>query len=714
MADYNHITTPPNPSTGTSQFFIDPGIIQIKQEQPDLATDLLATTLSTSPFHHTTTTTTNVTASVPIPQQRNQQLQQSIGELRYFELTSNSQGSHNNDSPSYHELTLMDQILKSGGDDSQEALMCAEDVGGGMIMHMDDDDIFQVDKADLIQGPTLAELNANDDILFTDFNFDDLLLPDENRMIFNGIKFGQHTNHSLTSAIGFNNNNSNSSSGTMFLGSSCPQSALSSQPSFTSNPHQARGNFNDSGINLSGGGSSLASGAALFSGSNSGISGSLGKVPPISYSPRSDSMGLSNSPQMSLYGAGGGMNAGGMSPSVSPVPGGLSSLQQKHSTLHELLLKKDLSNPALSPGPSGLSPQSSNTPLLLGSPSVATLLLSQNSHMRNIPQHLLTSAGKSSTSNTLSTSRLSSSAPTHLGLEQIWQRREPRKHLLSTGSLAEAGSTSSLSTGGVLSPEAPDFSHDELEDDSDEEEDSHYEDFSSDNANSDDDDDTGPMQRPRASSSPGKKERFFWQYNVQAKGPKGQRLVLKTKMENPHILNEITDPVFSTECVVRGIKHSGKARKGDGNDLTPNPRKLHNIGKELDKLGRVINEMTPVSELPFNVRPKTRKEKNKLASRACRLKKKAQHEANKIKLQGLENEHRRLMHAISQVKQLMTAKVNDPATFSQSEELQLHLDKIYKSCLKLKIAGQTTLYVNKILEKYKGVDGTSMNMENYM
>ena len=38
-------------------------------------------------------------------------------------------------------------------------------------------------------------------------------------------------------------------------------------------------------------------------------------------------------------------------------------------------------------------------------------------------------------------------------------------------------------------------------------------------------------------------------------------------------------------------------------------------------------------------RTKSRKEKNKLASRACRLKKKAQHEANKIKLSGLEDEH---------------------------------------------------------------------------
>lgn len=43
---------------------------------------------------------------------------------------------------------------------------------------MDEDDIFQVDKAELIQGPTLAELNA-DDTLLGDLNFDDLVLPEE-------------------------------------------------------------------------------------------------------------------------------------------------------------------------------------------------------------------------------------------------------------------------------------------------------------------------------------------------------------------------------------------------------------------------------------------------------------------------------------------------------------------------------------------------------
>ena len=44
--------------------------------------------------------------------------------------------------------------------------------------------------------------------------------------------------------------------------------------------------------------------------------------------------------------------------------------------------------------------------------------------------------------------------------------------------------------------------------------------------------------------------------------------------------------------------------------------------------------------MPFNARCKSRKEKNKMASRACRLKKKAQHEANKLKCVGLAEEHR--------------------------------------------------------------------------
>jgi hypothetical protein len=57
------------------------------------------------------------------------------------------------------------------------------------------------------------------------------------------------------------------------------------------------------------------------------------------------------------------------------------------------------------------------------------------------------------------------------------------------------------------------------------------------------------------SSSGNRRERFFWQYNVQAKGPKGQRLVLTPTQEDPHVLQKPTDPVFSPLCPIQGIKH---------------------------------------------------------------------------------------------------------------------------------------------------------------
>ena len=56
-------------------------------------------------------------------------------------------------------------------------------------------------------------------------------------------------------------------------------------------------------------------------------------------------------------------------------------------------------------------------------------------------------------------------------------------------------------------------------------------------------------------SSGGKKERHFWQYNVQAKGPKGQKINFETRIDDPHVLNEIVDPVFSGDVQLQGIKH---------------------------------------------------------------------------------------------------------------------------------------------------------------
>ncbi|XP_034235229.1 protein CREBRF homolog isoform X2 [Thrips palmi] len=560
-------------------------------------------------------------ASVPIPSRRG------LGLPDYFEDSSYQapESTSLQDSSSYWDASHMD----------------------------DDDDIFKVvDKADLIQGPTLAELNANDETFLSDLNFDDLLLPEEssnsfgtgllntsksNLLSLNPAVQVQVSAHSSLSTV--------SPAGSGLLPSSFPPggsvyyrdafSVSSSVPSSPMDPFLCGGSSgNPSGLYQ----------AALSPASHHSSNSSL----------------LHHS-------------VGSRSP-VTPPPQAVSPLQHKQSTLHDLLLRKE----ALSASPDrrllGQSVPGPNSPLTNQAPTGMSILSSRRS-----------GGGMLAGSGPGSVSRLSSSAPTHLGLDHIWQRREPRQHLLSTGSLAEAGSTSSLSTGGILSPSC-DFSDSE---DSD-----HYEDVSSDGESSDVD---GCGQPSRSSIH--KRERFFWQYNVQAKGPKGQRLIVKTQQEDPYHLNRVTDPVFSPQCSMQGIKHSGKARKGDGNDLTPNPRKLHTIGRELDKLGRIINDMTPVSELPFNVRPKTRKEKNKLASRACRLKKKAQHEANKIKLYGLEHEHKRLFGAIQHVRQALVRKFNCDS--AESIDLSAQIEEIIRHATRIKIAGETTDFVNTVLEKFK-------------
>jgi len=299
-----------------------------------------------------------------------------------------------------------------------------------------------------------------------------------------------------------------------------------------------------------------------------------------------------------------------------------------------------------------------------------------------------------SLSNPLLVSQLSKSAPVkNPTIDMIWKRREPRPHMNSMCSNAGESSIAD-EVSEVLNSLSPS----ELNDiDSEDEDGTNNEGDSDDDLRIDEEDFAGL-------GGSGRKERFFWQYNVQAKGPKGQKLALDTKIHDPHQLNEIIDPVFSDNVQVHGIKHSGKARRGDGNDLTSNPAKLAKIGKELEKLGKEINQMTPVSEVPFPTRTKSRKEKNKLASRACRLKKKAQHEANKIKLTGLEDEHNELMRSLQQIKSIVHAKWNksngDETASASQEELTAEAERILKKSQKNKVAGQTTDYVNRMIAKY--------------
>lgn len=153
--------------------------------------------------------------------------------------------------------------------------------------------------------------------------------------------------------------------------------------------------------------------------------------------------------------------------------------------------------------------------------------------------------------------------------------------------------------------------------------------------------------------------------------------VLTLRNKDPHLHRDFFDPVFQLQSLnARGGTAVNKLRKGDGNDVTPNPVKLYNLGNQIRDFiqksfqmnnacfsppppsvsSSSLNQLasTPVGSLGSNAvgflsssvdtavpkeKVNLKREKNKIASRACRLKKKAQHEANKIKLFGLNDEH---------------------------------------------------------------------------
>lgn len=190
------------------------------------------------------------------------------------------------------------------------------------------------------------------------------------------------------------------------------------------------------------------------------------------------------------------------------------------------------------------------------------------------------------------------------------------------------------------------------------------------------------------------KRRYFWEYSEQLTPSKQERMLKPSEWDR--------DTLPSNMYQKNGLHHGKytlkKSRRTDVEDLTPNPRKLLQIGNELRKLNKVISDLTPVSELPLTARPRSRKEKNKLASRACRLKKKAQYEANKVKLWGLSTEYDRLLFVINTIKEEIVNRVQESSS-NNGTSMAEKLDKLIEDTLvPSPVAGQTSDFVNQILE----------------
>lgn len=160
-------------------------------------------------------------------------------------------------------------------------------------------------------------------------------------------------------------------------------------------------------------------------------------------------------------------------------------------------------------------------------------------------------------------------------------------------------------------------------------------------------DDTQPTDNtlpssPRfnSSSSFETQKQYFWLYNIQSKGPKCQPTIGRffSSTSDPHVLSDFSDPAGDARLLT-SVNYSGRLRDRGATEVDANPRRLLQIGNELQRMAAIIGPTPPtMAAVEFSLSPR---EKNKFASRVCRLKRKAQHEANKIKLQGLEQEHRK-------------------------------------------------------------------------
>jgi hypothetical protein len=100
--------------------------------------------------------------------------------------------------------------------------------------------------------------------------------------------------------------------------------------------------------------------------------------------------------------------------------------------------------------------------------------------------------------------------------------------------------------------------------------------------------------------------------------------MLYLKARDPHLYREFSDPVYQIKLTQTNGQTFNKLRKGDGNDVTPNPMKLYQLGKQIrDLLKNTSSLYHGIYHVEHQTNPnetvEAKKEKNKLASK-CVLK----------------------------------------------------------------------------------------------
>lgn len=190
--------------------------------------------------------------------------------------------------------------------------------------------------------------------------------------------------------------------------------------------------------------------------------------------------------------------------------------------------------------------------------------------------------------------------------------------------------------------------------------------------------------------------RYFWQYNLQSRGPKARRVFSPIDETDFHILSKCVDPV-NDNIDSSSADNSSLLRQNRKGSFQPDAVRLLSIGSRIERLE---NKHKMLAANNSKMKKNIGKEKNKIASRVCRLRRKAQHESNKIKLQGLDKEHGQLMQVCVSLLLVMDCFFNQMSQGNGAQwtsNLTDYLKTFISKYLSFMVAGHTVAYVNKEL-----------------
>ncbi|XP_067950474.1 protein CREBRF homolog [Watersipora subatra] len=173
----------------------------------------------------------------------------------------------------------------------------------------------------------------------------------------------------------------------------------------------------------------------------------------------------------------------------------------------------------------------------------------------------------------------------------------------------------------------------------------------------------------------------WWEYGSQSKGPKRMQFDIRVPVESSHQRLHFEDPASQTS-IYPNISHAGRMRLGEGNDITPDAPLLKSLREKIKSTKEKLDKWSTSSH--------SSSPKPVISSRLSRLRRRANHEANKIIFAGITTEREALLGVIQKVQSLMETQQDTPIQL-------LEYFNSLRQKLPTPVAGVKVDYIDKVL-----------------